>query len=288
MLILLSACDTQPQESSSVPTEIIISGTESSETNESSVFPLEIQGVHIQEEAHRVISLSPALTEIIAEMGYTDRLCGISSYCDHPELSLQRVGSAENPELEIITGMSPDVLFTLTELSERDMYALQDAGIAVVRLVPPVSAEDYGRLYSDIASAFVGTQAAAAQGEKYTSDMRSAAESIKLDSFVYVTGKLTAAGGSTFENGVLSLCGTNICTAEGYCELSELGDASPSFIVACDSLSMSDINNNAVLSAFADNGAKVVFVSAAGFERPSTRTFDIYAQISEQLATEAE
>ncbi len=288
MLLLLSACDTQPQESSSVPTEIIISGAESTETAEASLFPLEIQGVQIHEEADRVVSLSPAVTEMIAEMGYTDRLCGISSYCDYPELTLQKLGSAENPELEIITGLAPDVVFTLSALSERDIYTLEDAGIAVVKLVPPVSAEGYGRLYSDIASAFVGAEAASEQGERYISDMRTAAESVKLDSFVYVTGKLTVAGSATFENGVLSLCGENLCEGEGYCELSVLGENMPKYIVASDTLSMSDINSDDVLSDFVDNGAQVLFVSASGFERPSTRTLAIYTQISEQLAPVAE
>lgn len=283
--LMLAGCeDTKPVEETSQPTEIVVSDVDDL-TDEPMLFPIEICGTEVSAEAKRVVSLSPAVTEIIAELGYSDRLCGISSYCDYPELTLQTVGSPENPDIEIITALKPDVLFTLSDLSERDIYAIEECGTAVVVLETPASVEEYGELYSNIGSAFVGDEQAKVFGEEAVLTLNSAANTVNLTSFVYVTGKMTAAGTGTFEDALLSVCCENICTAEGYTELAALSEmeTSPEYIIASDELTYEDIAYDDTLSVFVNNGAQVVFVSSTGFERPSARTCDIFVQIGEQL-----
>ncbi len=282
-LCLLTGCkDEQPAEETSQPSEIIVSDV-ADLTDEPMLFPIEICGVEVKQEAMRVVSLSPAVTEIVAELGYSDRLCGISSYCDYPELTVQTVGSAENPDIEIITALKPDVLFTLTDLSERDIYAIEECGTAVLVLKTPETIEEYGELYNNIAAAFVGDEASKEHGENAVLALKAAANNVNLTNFVYITGKKTAAGVGTFENALLSICCENVCKGEGYVELAALDGASPEYIIASDELTYDDIAYDDVLSAYVWNGAQVVFVSATGFERPSVRTCDIFAQIGEQL-----
>lgn len=285
--MIFTACDKPAEEqSSSLPDEIIVSG--SSETVEQAqIFPLMICGTEIKKEAKTVVSLSPAVTEIIAELGYSDRLSAISTYCDYPELSVQTAGSAENPDIAMLESLRADVLFTLTPLSERDIYALSDAGTAVVVLETPHDIEGYGKLYSDISAAFVGAEAAAENGREAVSRMGSSAEAVELESFIYVTDKLTAAGSGTFENAVLSLCGENLCKEQGYQQLLALEEAAPKYIIASDRLDMGDINSDEVLSVLVYNGAEVLFVSPAAFERPSARTEGIFASLSQQLSGES-
>ena len=281
-LMLAGCSDAAPVAESSQPTEIIVSDVADLPA-EPALFPIEICGTEIAAEAKRVVSLSPAVTEIIAELGYTDRLCGISSYCDYPELTVQAVGSPENPDVEVITALKPDVLFTISDISERDIYAIEECGTAVVELEAPSSLESYGKLYSDIAAAFVGDDAAKTIGEEAALTLNSAANTVNLTSFVYVTGKMTAAGKGTFEDALLSVCCENVCTSEGYAQLSEMADAAPEYIIASDELTYEDVAYDDTLSVFIYNGAQVVFVSASGFERPSARTCEIFAQIGEQL-----
>ena len=51
------------------------------------------------------------------------------------------------------------MLFTTSPLAEREVYALQTAGITIVELPAPKSIEDYGGLYGTIAAVFSGEEA---------------------------------------------------------------------------------------------------------------------------------
>ena len=282
--LLLAGCDKpEPVEETSQPTEIIVSDVDDL-TEEPKLFPIEICGTEVEAEAKRVVSLSPAVTEILTELGFADRLCGVSNYCEPPEAELQTAGSAENPDIAVITALQPDVLFTLSDLSERDIYAIEEGGTAVVVLEPPVDPEGYGKLYSDIASAFVGDIASQKFSQEAVSAIDSAASKVNLTSYVYVTGKMTAAGEGTFESSLLSLCCENVCTSEGYAELPAIAETAPDYIIASDELEYNDIAYDDTLSVFVYNGAEVVFVDATAFERPSARTCDIFVQIARQLA----
>lgn len=273
---------------SSAPTEIVIDGGGASNI-EKSAFPVELSdGTVIEAAPKSAASLSPAATEILAELGYADRICAVSRYCDYPEgLNKENAGSSENPDIDKLTQLAPDVVFTLSALAEREIYALKEAGIAVVNLTAPKSVEDYGRLYGTITSVFEGEEAGNAAAQKAVSDLKAAA-AVKLDSFVYVTPKLTAAGADTFEGAVLSLCGENLCTKAGYTNSAEDCAEIPQYIIAADNLTREDIAGSALFSDMISGGAELLFVPAERFERPSARLADVFTAISEQLSGQAE
>lgn len=290
-LLMLSGCE--KDERSSLPDELIVNNS-AAETEETA-FPVTVGGVLIEGSAERVVSLSPAVTEIIAELGFTDRLCGVSVYCDYPEgitaNTAETVGSNENPDIEKIIALKPDAVFTLAGLSERDIYTLNANGIAVPELGAPRSLEDYSGLYRDIAAVFYGreltdsekeTEKAARAGNSARSALESAA-TVRLESFVYVTGKLTLAGSGTFESAVLSLLGENLFVGEGYLEPQNASELSPKYIVADSSLTETELRTNEEIAAMLDGGAIPLFVTARCFERPTARTAEIFAEISTQL-----
>lgn len=294
MALLLSGCN-DAEESSSLPTELVVSAAGTEETVVSA-FPVEVCGAEITQSVSSCISLSPAVTEILFELGFGDKLIGVSSYCDFPEgISAKAYGSSENPDIDGIIAAAPQAVFTLSQLSERECYALDSAGIAVIMLTPPVSLEGYSQLYRDIAAAFYGREYT--DSEKQTekaiqcaSAARTALEkkSVPLGSFVYVTGKLTLAGSGTFENAVLSLCGENLCTAEGYVPTEIAEGASAQYIIADNTLTESELKKNDVIAAMINSGAEVLYVSAYCFERPTARTADVFAEITAQLSATAE
>lgn len=173
------------------------------------------------------------------------------------------------------------MLFTTSPLAEREVYALQTAGITIVELPAPKSIDDYGGLYGTIAAVFSGEEAGKAASGKAVSDLESAASSVEMGTFIYVTPKLTAAGADTFESAVLSLCGSNLCAASGYSESADDITGTPEYIVAADSLTESDIDGSELFGGFVSDGAKVVFVPAQRFERPSGRLAEIFTYIGE-------
>lgn len=279
--VMLSGCG---GETSSTPSEIIVTGGNTSEA-EQGIYPVKLpDGTEIKSEPERIASLSPAATEILAELGYSDRLCAVSRYCDYPDgLPEVTAGSSENPDIDKLTELSPDVVFTMSALAEREIYTLDSAGITVVTLSAPKTLEDFGKLYGTAAEVFSGSAAGDSAAEKAVSELKNSASGVELGTFIYVTPKLTAAGSDTFESAVLSLCGRNLCAGAGYAELSEETEA-PQYIIAADSLTEAEISGNAVYSGMISSGAEVLFVPAGRFERPSARLSEVFSALSEQLS----
>lgn len=279
--VLLTGCG---ENESSAPTEIIVNGS-STASESAGVFPVKLaDGTVIDHSPDSIASLSPAATEIIAELGFGGRLCAVSRYCDYPEgVCTVTVGSSENPDIDRITELSPEVVFTLTPLAEREKYALENAGITVVELNAPDSPKSYGELYGAIATVFGGEEAGKNAAQEAENSLSEAAQGVDLGKFLYVSPKLTAAGNGTFENAVLSLCGSSVCTADGYTSSAEDISEAPQYIIAADSLTTADITGSELFGEYAAS-AEILFVPAERFERPSARISEVFTAISGQLS----
>ena len=88
-----------------------------------STLPLAL-AVLLHAEAHRVISIIPATTEMLFAMGAGDRVIAIGSYDRYPPdaQKLPRVGALIDPNVEQILQMRPDLVVvygTQTELKRR-------------------------------------------------------------------------------------------------------------------------------------------------------------------------
>ncbi len=284
-VILLTGCDSMNPE----PSEIVVSDGLSEPGP--ALFPCDSCGVTLESAVQKAVSLSPAATEIICELGFKESLVGISSYCDYPEgLSAKVVGSTENPDISAIIKLKPDAVFTLSPLSEREIYTLGQAGINVLTAPVPADTEGYSALYREISAAFYGKETVSdgvRKSEKTGADalaaLEKAASEAEGGSFVYITGKLTFAGNDTFEGSVLGLMGENICTRDGYVSLDdyweELTELSPDYMIVDDTLSEDDLRGSATLTKLLETGTKLCFISSRCFERPSARTAEIFAQI---------
>lgn len=66
----------------------------------------------IQAQPERIVSLSPALTEILCQLGVRDRLVGRSAACDYPEdvKVLPAVGDFGGPDIERVLELRPDLI----------------------------------------------------------------------------------------------------------------------------------------------------------------------------------
>ncbi len=63
-------------------------------------------------QPRRIISLHPAATEIILELGAQERLKGVSDFCQYPicDPPVARIGGLVNPNLEQISLLEPDLI----------------------------------------------------------------------------------------------------------------------------------------------------------------------------------
>lgn len=284
MLLFAAGCDSK-KTSSDAQSEIVVSAAESSDEPN---FPASCCGVKLEKAVEKAVSLSPAATEIICELGFKETLVGVSAYCDYPEgLSAKKVGSADNPDIDAIIALKPDAVFTLSQLSEREVYALNEADIAVLSANNPTDLEGYSALYREMAMAFYGREKVDGEkgelkavriGANARLELEKAANSVDLESFVYVNEKLTIAGSGTFESAVLSCSGTNLCKESGYVSAQTLGGTAPKYIIASDALDYETLSSDATLSAFISSGAEIKYVTSEYFERPTARTALVFTQ----------
>lgn len=283
-VMLLTGCDKEPD-----PSQIVVPDGMSEPSP--AVFPCDSCGVTLKSAVQKAVSLSPAATEIICELGFEDRLAGVSRYCDYPEgLSAKVVGSTENPDMDAIIKLKPDAVFTLSPLSEREIYSLNQEGISVLTAPMPSDLDGYAVLYREFAAAFYGkenTEDGIRRSEKIGSEalaaLEQAADGIERGSFVYITGKLTFAGADTFEGSVLGIIGENLCIRDGYATLDdfweELTELSPAYMIVSDTLTEQELRESATLTKLLETGTKLRFVSSQCFERPSARTAQVFEAI---------
>lgn len=68
-------------------------------------------------EPSRIVTLSPACAEVVAGLGWGDRIVGVSDYTDYPESakSAASVGSYANPSLETIVSLKPDLVVATSD-----------------------------------------------------------------------------------------------------------------------------------------------------------------------------
>ncbi len=110
-----------------------------SESQGESVYPLTLTDAYgnvvtVEEEPETIVTVSPALTEIVYALGGEDKLIGRSEVDDYPEavFDVQSVGDIAMPDTELIVSLDPDVVLASSIFSEEAYNALTDAGITVV------------------------------------------------------------------------------------------------------------------------------------------------------------
>ncbi len=86
----------------------------------------------------RVVSLSPAVTEIIYAIGRGDLLVGNTIYCDYPEEAkeVRKVGDLISPKIELIKSLRPDFVFLTLPLQRHVKEELSALGIETVDVSP--------------------------------------------------------------------------------------------------------------------------------------------------------
>lgn len=90
--------------------------------------------VAIASAPERVVSLTPANTEILFALGVGDKLVGVDSVSDYPAevAGLPIVGDYSGPNIEAIVAADPDVIFASTKLQADLIAELENLGYVVV------------------------------------------------------------------------------------------------------------------------------------------------------------
>lgn len=97
--------------------------------------------VNLPQAPQRIVSLLPSLTEMVCKLGQCNRLVGVDRYSTWPAsiAQLPRVGGGQDPSIEAIVALRPDVVLTATK--QRAADRLLALGIPVVALEPKTHAD---------------------------------------------------------------------------------------------------------------------------------------------------
>jgi len=96
----------------------------------------------------RIISLTPATTEILFSLGLDEEIIGVTTFCDYPPqaLSKEKIGSYSRPSIEKIVSLKPDLILA-TDLEQAETVATLKKLKLNVHVSSPASFEE---LYSSI------------------------------------------------------------------------------------------------------------------------------------------
>lgn len=136
-------------------------GTGSSSSSEAEFLPgtpYTVGDMEFTEAPASVVSLSPALTEIVSELGFLDKLSGRSDYCDYPAevKALPGVGSSANPDLQAILQLKPQLLISQSPLASSHISQLEKGGVRVLILPAPKSVNQLKADCLELATLFNG------------------------------------------------------------------------------------------------------------------------------------
>ena len=99
--------------------------------------------VQLDTAPQRIVSISPAITEVMFLVGAQDKLVGVSDFCEYPpETSkITKIGGMHNINFEVLLSLHPDVVLIGSMISQKDVDAIEKMGIPVICIVEEKSLE---------------------------------------------------------------------------------------------------------------------------------------------------
>ncbi len=191
----------------------------------------------------KVISLGPNITETVFALGRGNLLAGRTDWCDYPAEAqdVPSIGTLQEPNLEIIISMEPDLVIASTHVSEETVQTLEQVGIPVALLY---GEEDFSGL-ADVISGCGTLLGAEAEARRILEDLDERIARVEKEAAawprhprVYYAlgfgdGGDWTAGAGTFMDSLITMAGgENIVTQEGWSYSKEmLVDQDPELIL---------------------------------------------------------
>lgn len=239
-------------------------------------YPVIVDEVEFSAAPATVASLSPALTEMIYELGYQDKLVARSTYCDYPQAvsSLVDIGSAAKPKIAKIIAIKPELLITQSPIAKTDKDSLEAAGIKVVVLESPDSVAELHGCYERLAAIFGGELTSKAAADNCMNPLATALSQTSPDgSFAYLmTYDYGTATGDTLAGEILSYFGENIASENTKYSFpaEQLIEKNPDKILLSSDVSIDGFDAE-IGELDAVRSGRCITIDSSCFERPTSR-----------------
>jgi iron complex transport system substrate-binding protein len=86
-----------------------------------------------EHSGYRIVSLSPAMTEMLFSLGAGDKIVGVTTFCDFPAQAktIKKVGDFSHPSIERIVALKPDLVVINLPEQKRIKGELEKLGINI-------------------------------------------------------------------------------------------------------------------------------------------------------------
>ncbi len=241
-------------------------------------YPVSFENEVFDSSPQTVASLSPALTDILFDLGLSDRLIGVSDYCRKPSEEVKTIGSPAMPDIEAIIGLKPELLVSQSPLASADVIRLKQAGIRTLYIKTPESfeylCEEYIRLSLIFYGAVDSKDIAVSALSGIDGAMVSAANSGISKRFViigaYEDGKYAVMGQKTLVCDIMEVLGDGVYYSEKteFLGRDEISLLEPDVVIADESIDEDDIEK------LFENDPQIVSTDLSVFERPTAAIKD--------------
>ncbi|MGN1112728.1 MAG: ABC transporter substrate-binding protein [Acutalibacteraceae bacterium] len=139
--------------------------------NQDSGFPATIGHTKIDRAVENAAVLSDNAADILIQLGFTDKIVGRSDECTHSEIKdVKSLGKKDDPEIDSIMSVNPDVVIADSTLSEEKYKSLTEQNIKVLRFAAPDTMEEAAVMYQKLDTLFEGEVKGSENGKKKYDD----------------------------------------------------------------------------------------------------------------------
>ena len=175
----------------------------------------------LAKDALRVISLAPAITEIIYALGADDMLVGVSTYCDYPlaAQSKEKVGGFINPNLEKIVSLAPNLVIMSPNSGTKQIQARLDHLNINNTVVEFYTIDGLRRAYEIIGDQLEKKEEARQLRQALDEKIRMIAEKVAERErprvlFLRSHNPLYVAAGGSYEDDLIEIAGATNCVPQ--------------------------------------------------------------------------
>lgn len=125
--------------------------------------------IELSKAPERIVSISPAITEVMFLVGAQEKLVGVSDYCKYPPETekITKVGGMHDINFEVLLSLHPDVVLIGSMISQQDVDAIEKMGIPVVCIVEEKSLEGMSEMMEVIGRITQCEEKGNAEAEKW-------------------------------------------------------------------------------------------------------------------------
>jgi iron complex transport system substrate-binding protein len=256
--------------------------------------------VELPRHPKRIISLAPDVTELIFLLNAGERLMGVTTHCNWPELAgrLPKIGDLLNPNYELILAAKPDLVIGSTAGNDRSaILKLEGLGVPVYVTAPRSVKSIYETVIS--VGRIVGCDARAAvlvtQMQGRLEELKRRLSGLPKTHAFFMTwfDPLLAPGKNTFENDVLREAGVDSLTSEieefyPRYSLEQLIQQDPDVLITVEHTgrSLPDLKQTPGWRRLkAVNGGRVYILNEV-FQHPSPRFIDGVEELARKMHPE--